>query len=80
MQKTIKARFKKGIIEPLEKLDLAEGEEVSVTISTLSETGKTLDAIRSTAGAWKDTVNCDELIKDIYESRRASRKRPAVKL
>ena len=80
MQKTIKARFKKGVIEPLEKLELAEGEEISVTISTLSETRKTLEAFKLTAGAWKDTVNCDELIREIYESRRASRKRPAVKL
>lgn len=80
MEKTIRAKFKKGVIEPLEKLELKEGEEVEVTISPLSETEKTLDAIRSTAGAWRETVNCEELIKDIYESRRLSARRPEVKL
>ncbi len=45
-----------------------------------SETEKTIEAIRSTAGAWKETINCEELIKDIYESRRLSSKRPEVKL
>ena len=69
MGKTIKAKFRKGMIEPLEKLELKEGEEVRVTITTLSEAGKNLDSLRSTAGDWKETVNCEELIKDIYESR-----------
>ena len=80
MEKTIRAKFKNGVIEPLEKLGLKEGKEIKVIISVLSETEKTIEAIRSTAGAWKETVNCEELIKDIYESRRLSSKRPEVKL
>jgi len=80
MEKIIKAKFSNGVIKPLEKLELKEGEEIKVTISSLSETEKTLEAIRSTAGAWKKTVNCEKLIKDIYESRRLSAKRPEVKL
>jgi len=80
MEKTIRARFKKGVLEPLEELELKEGEEIRVTISTLSEAEKTLEAIRSTAGAWRKTVDCEQLLKDIYESRRLSAKRPEVKL
>lgn len=80
MEKTIRAKFKNGVIEPLEKLELKEGKEIKVIISVLSETEKTIEAIRSTAGAWKETINCEELIKDIYESRRLSFKRPEVKL
>jgi len=60
------------VIEPLEKLELKEGEEIKVTISTLSETEKALEVIRSTAGAWKETVDCEKLIKDIYKGRQAS--------
>jgi predicted DNA-binding antitoxin AbrB/MazE fold protein len=80
MEKTIRAKFKKGVIEPLEKLELKEGEEVEVTLSTPSRVKKALEAIRSTAGAWKETIDCEELIKDIYESRRLSARRPEVKL
>ncbi len=36
MEKTIRARFNKGVIEPLEKLDLEEGTEVNITITPLS--------------------------------------------
>ena len=30
MLKTIRARFSKGIIEPLEKVDIADGKEITV--------------------------------------------------
>jgi predicted DNA-binding antitoxin AbrB/MazE fold protein len=33
MAKTIKARYRRGVIEPLEKLDIEEGKELTVTIS-----------------------------------------------
>ena len=32
MGKTIKARFSKGVIEPLEKIDIDEGKEITITI------------------------------------------------
>ncbi len=32
MMKTIRARYENGVLKPLEKLDLREGEEVSVII------------------------------------------------
>lgn len=30
-------------------------------------------------GGWKGIIDCEQLIKDIYESRRLSTKRPEVK-
>ena len=36
MLKTIKARYKNGIIEPLEKIDVADGVEMTVTIDVPS--------------------------------------------
>jgi predicted DNA-binding antitoxin AbrB/MazE fold protein len=78
MAKTIRAKFKGGIFEPLEKIELEEGKEVEVIIPAKIE--KVLEALKETAGAWKDTINCEKLLKDIYESRRLSAKRPEVKL
>jgi predicted DNA-binding antitoxin AbrB/MazE fold protein len=80
MEKTIRARYKKGVIEPLEKLDLEEGAEVEITVSSLSSGERAREAIKATAGAWSGEVNCDELIKDIYEDRRLSAARPEVRL
>ena len=37
MEKTFKARFTKGMLEPLEQLTLDEGEEVMVTITAPDE-------------------------------------------
>ena len=36
MAKSIKARFSKGMIEPLEKLEFEEGKEMIITISEVS--------------------------------------------
>ncbi len=80
MEKKIRARYKKGLIEPLEKLELEEGEEVEITVSSLPGSEMAREAIRATAGAWREAVGCDELIKDIYETRRLSAARPEVKL
>jgi predicted DNA-binding antitoxin AbrB/MazE fold protein len=66
MGKTIKARFSKGVIEPLEKVEIPEGEEITVTIEEITEKAGVLDV---TFGAWKETVDCDELIRNIYADR-----------
>lgn len=78
MARTIKARFSNGVIEPLEKIEIPEGKEVTVTIAEIPEEEK-VDALDATFGAWKDTVDCDELIKNIYADRLIST-RPEVKL
>ena len=80
MEKTIRARYKKGVIEPLEKLELEEGEEVKITVSSLPADEMAREAIKATAGAWSGEVNCDELTKDIYDARRLSAARPEVRL
>jgi predicted DNA-binding antitoxin AbrB/MazE fold protein len=71
MEKTIRARFKGGGIEPLEKLEIEEGEELSITIKkiTFSRTENTLEALRGTAGAWKGTIDAEELKRNIYSDR-----------
>jgi len=43
------------------------------------ETKGTLDAFRKSRGGWKDLIDCEQLKKDIYESR-SIQTRPEVKL
>jgi predicted DNA-binding antitoxin AbrB/MazE fold protein len=70
LQRTIKARFSKGKIEPLEKLDMAEGEELIVTISNKSSLAKNKDPLDSTFGGWIGLIDGEELKKNIYGRRR----------
>ena len=76
MEKTIRARFSNGVIKPLEVLNLEEGKELLITVKDLTPE----DRFEKAMGSWKDTIDCEQLIKDIYESRRLSSQRPEVKL
>ena len=68
MTRTIRARVKKGLLEPLEEVDLPEGKEVAVTIFEVpSEEG--LDAFSRSAGGWKGTIDAEALIRNIYADR-----------
>ena len=71
---TIRARYSKGVIEPLEKLEIAEGKEVTVTIveATPDEEGNDFE---KSAGGWKGTVDAEKLIRDIYADRLVSTRR-----
>lgn len=77
MARTIKARFSKGVIKLLEEIEIPEDKEITITILELPE--KEEDPLDATFGAWKETVDCDELIKNIYADRLIST-RPEVKL
>jgi len=77
MERTIRAKFKNGIIVPLEKLELEEGKEFLITVRELSISE---DRFEKAMGSWKGTIDCEQLIKDIYESRRLSAARPGVRL
>jgi len=82
MGKTFKARFSKGMIEPLEKVEIREGEEITISIlEATSEPGKRnfSEALRKTAGGWKGLIDCDELIRNIYNDRLIAT-RPEAKL
>ena len=68
MGKTIRARFSKGVIEPLEKVDMAEGKEITVTIMNFPLKPKE-DGFEKAAGAWKGTIDAGKLIADIYSDR-----------
>jgi len=78
MADTIRARVRRGMLELLEKVDLPEGTEVTVTIEKTT-TDADREAFRRSAGSWKDTVDAEALIKNIYDSRMVST-RPVPKL
>lgn len=74
MSGTVRARFKAGVLELLDRVDLSEGVEVSVTIIESAakddERGEGMrDALKATAGAWKDLIDAETLKRNIYEDR-----------
>ena len=72
MVKEIRARFSEGVIQPLEKVDLEEGQEITVTISERPAGKGMREALLSTAGGWKDLVDAEMLKTDIYADRLTS--------
>lgn len=79
MLKTIKARFRNGVIEPLEKVELKEGEEFAMTIVKPPETKDEEDAFKESRGGWKELIDCEELKRNIYKDR-LIQTRPEVEL
>lgn len=81
MPKTIKARYRNGVIEPLEEIDLADGTEITVTLEDalppLSAQERQKRFI-SSAGSWKDIVD-EKLLDEIYRQRELHT-RPEVEL
>jgi predicted DNA-binding antitoxin AbrB/MazE fold protein len=77
--RTIRARFSKGVFEPLEPevtTALHEGEEVLLTVSTPAS-GELADPITGTAGAWKGLVDGETLKRHIYADRLVTTRSPA---
>ena len=79
MAREIRAKFSKGKIEPLEELDLEEGEEVRVIIPDRPRAERMIAALRASAGGWKGLVDGEELKRNIYADRLIST-RPEPKL
>jgi hypothetical protein len=74
MAGTVRARMRGGMLELLEKVELPEGTEVSVTILERptprdTKTEGMLEALRATAGGWKGLVDADALKRHIYADR-----------
>lgn len=65
--KTIRARFSKGKIEPLERIDIPEGKEISITI--IEVPSKLKGGFAKSAGSWRGTIDAEKLIENIYADR-----------
>ena len=82
MARTIRVRFSHGVIKPLEKVEFSEGEEFTVIIHEAPKKPKRKnfrDALKATAGGWKDLIDAEELKRNIYADRLINT-RPGVKL
>jgi len=79
IEQTVKARYHQGKIEPLEPLELEEGDELVVTVTRQESHGADQEGTTPTFGAWKDLLDCEQFEKDVYESR-LIRTRPNVRL
>jgi predicted DNA-binding antitoxin AbrB/MazE fold protein len=79
MAKEIRARFSHGVLDPLEALDLKEGEEVKVIITERPKGKGMIEALRASAGGWKGLIDAEELKRNIYANRLIST-RPEPKL
>jgi len=75
--KTIKARYRNGLIEPLEEIDLDDGAEITITVSEPSHVSR--DGLERSFGGWKGLIDAEEFLKNVYADRRIST-RPEVKL
>jgi len=71
MSKEIRARYSGGVIEPLEKLELKDGQEIIISVKEVPSLEITIKALKSTAGAWKGNLDFEAYLKDLYTSRRS---------
>ena len=78
MSGTIRARVKRGMLELLDKVNLPEGTEVSVTILE-TPSSRSAEGLRRSAGGWKGLVDAEQLIEHIYADRLIST-RPVPRL
>jgi predicted DNA-binding antitoxin AbrB/MazE fold protein len=60
------------MIEPLEKLDIEEGKELTVTISDTLVEEKSQDLLDATFGGWGKLIDAEGLKKNIYADRSIS--------
>ena len=79
MSGTVRARFKAGVLELLEEVNLQEGKDVSVTIIE-TPTATDADGLRRSAGGWKGLLDADAFIEQVYEDRSRPSNRPIPRL
>jgi len=63
----IRARVTHGLLEPLEPVELVEGEEVFITVQAAGRPKG--EGLRRSAGKWKGLIDADSLIRETYERR-----------
>jgi len=68
MGKTIRARFSKSVLEPLERLDVDEGEVLTITIMRLPVAAGP-GGLDHSAGGWRGLIDAEELKRNIYADR-----------
>ena len=76
--RSVRARYSNGVFEPLDDVDLAENQEVLLTVDEKPSPKRDPEAMRAGAGGWVGQHDPDELIRMLYEARiTGSREPPA---
>jgi predicted DNA-binding antitoxin AbrB/MazE fold protein len=65
---TIQARVANGVLEPLERFDVPEGEVLTITIIRLPARVRG-DGLERSAGGWKGLIDAEALKHNIYADR-----------
>ena len=68
--KEIRVRFSRGVLEPLDAVNLKEGEEVRITIAERSKGKGMAEALRASAGGWKNLIDREKKQNDYAEIRK----------
>ena len=78
--KQVRARYRNGVLEPLEAIELRENQEVLLTLDDyVTPTAEDAEAFRRAAGGWAGQFDdFDQLIKDIYQARIDGSREPPV--
>ena len=69
MIQKLKATYADGVFKPAGRVDLDEGADGVISLSDGRDPESDFKGLASTAGGWKDTIDCDQLLRDIYDSR-----------
>lgn len=68
--KTIRARYRNGLTEPLENIDLADGAEITITVSEPVDSSE--NGLSRSFGGWKGLIDAEEFLRNVYADRQAA--------
>jgi predicted DNA-binding antitoxin AbrB/MazE fold protein len=71
--KTVKAMYKNGVVEPLEKIEFPEGAEITITVSEDKRAAH--DGLDKSFGGWKCLIDAERFLRDVYADRDISTRR-----
>ena len=69
MIQQLKATYSDGVFKPTSLVDLDDGVQVVIEVYQESHASNEFTGLEASAGGWKDIVDCEQLIDDIYQSR-----------
>ena len=76
--RSIRARYSKGVFEPLDALDIADDSEVLLTVDDRRAAKRDPEAMRAGAGGWVGQHDPEELKRVLYEARLTGTSEPPV--
>lgn len=78
MIQQLKATYSDGVFKPISPVDLDDGAQVIIEVSQESHDSNEFAGLEASAGGWRDIVDCEQLIDDIYRSRAAESRGQAL--